>query len=265
MASKEVVAAVSRTVGENPRIELLTLADPGPDEVRVVLGASAVCHSDLSYIDGDWTPELPAVWGHEAAGIVESVGRPGNGSDSDSAVEPGDRVVVSLVRACGACRACRAGNAVCCTGEFATDHGSPLTDQSGAAVGRGLGTAAFAEAVVVHRSQVVAIPDELDMTAASLLGCGVLTGVGAVRRSSPVAPGQSVVVVGCGGVGLSAIQGAHISAAEHIVAVDPDTDRRSLALQLGAPVAIDQGDRAGPEHTSETLHKHGHLAEHVFV
>ncbi|MBC8365014.1 MAG: alcohol dehydrogenase catalytic domain-containing protein [Actinobacteria bacterium] len=250
-------AAVCRGVGEPQRVEELQLAAPGPGEVRVRVDACAVCHSDLMYVDGDWATDFPLVMGHEAAGCVLEIG-----SDVDD-VDAGDQVIVSLVRSCGGCPACRRGHHVACSGEFAIDCASPLTDASGSPVAQGLNTGAFAEQVVVHRSQVVPYPVDMPAASASLLACGVLTGAGAVHNTAQVQAGDAVVVVGCGGVGLGAIQGARLAGADPIVAVDPLPDKRESALAFGATHAVDPtGGGAGAAIRESTS---GRLADHVFV
>ncbi len=156
-------------------IESLDLARPGPDEVRVRVQAVAICHSDVAQADGAWGGELPAVYGHEAAGVVEEVGR-------GTLLEVGQSVVVTLIRSCGECHRCRRGELVACTTRFALDEQSPLTTPDGRPVVHGLRCAAFAEQVVVHASQVVPIDSAIDPVPASLLACGVITGVGAVHQ-----------------------------------------------------------------------------------
>ena len=204
-------AAVSHGVGVPPSIEDLQLNAPNPNEVRVEITACAVCHSDLSYLDGTWATDFPLVLGHEATGYVVELGESGNeygGNGSDLAV--GDPVVITLIRSCGICRACRRGHDVACTGEISLNRRSPLADTAGNRIIQGLNVGAFAEQVVVHRSQVVKLPDDVDPVAACLLGCGVLTGYGAVANTAQVAAGDAVVVVGCGGVGSGALQAARI-------------------------------------------------------
>ncbi len=252
-----VRAAVCRGVGEPQSIEHLVLAAPGPGEVRVRVDACAVCHSDLMYTDGGWATDFPLVMGHEAAGCILETGP----AVADVAV--GDQVVVSLVRSCGECPACRRGHHVTCSGEFALDRHSPLTDGTGSPVAQGLNTGAFAEQVVVHRSQVVPHPADVPSTSASLLACGVLTGAGAVHNTAQVQAGDVVVVVGCGGVGIGAIQGARLAGAEQIVAVDPLTDKRESALLLGASHAVDpvSGDVAAVLREATG----GRLADHLFI
>ena len=176
----------------------------------------AVCGSDIAYIDGEWESPRPAVFGHEAAGVIEALG-PGVGGFG-----VGDRVVVTLVRSCGSCRHCVRSEPVGCLGTFALDVRSPLRDGSGTEVHHGRGMAAFASAVVVHRSQVVRIASDIRLDVAALLSCGVLTGVGAAVNTAAVRPGSHVVVLGCGGVGLNVVQGARLSGATTVAAFDPD-------------------------------------------
>lgn len=249
-------AAVNRAAGEPLTVESLVLADPGPDEVRVRLAASAICHSDVSYIDGAWDAELPAVWGHEATGAVVAVG-------TDAMVAIGDQVVVTLVRSCGTCRYCLAGRSVACSGRFALDECSPLATPDGEVVNHGLGTAAFAEEVVVHTSQVVAIPADIPPTSAALLGCGVVTGVGAVTNTAEVEAGSSVVVVGCGGVGLNVVQGAAIAGADPILAVDIEPSKLDMAKRLGATQGVDPSATDPAELVAEVTS--GAMSDYVFV
>ena len=221
-----VRAAVCRSHGGPSSIESLLLAPPGPDEVRVRLEATAICHSDVAYARGDWGGSLPAVFGHEAIGrVVESHG---------SGFAVGTRVLVTLIRSCGHCRACRRGHEVACSTRFALDDRSPLSTPAGEIVAQGLRTAAFAEEVLVHVSQVVEVPERLDAVAGSLLACGVITGVGSVLNTAAVAPGDRILVVGCGGVGLNVVQGAVLAGAEVIVAVDPIGAKLDHARRLGA-------------------------------
>ncbi|MEC8998961.1 MAG: zinc-binding dehydrogenase [Actinomycetota bacterium] len=266
---------MSRGVGLPPSIEDLHLAAPGAEEVRVEVTACAVCHSDLSYLDGTWATEFPLVLGHEASGRVVELGSTrGGGSNSEADdcgsgtpaggdIRVGDPVVVTLVRTCGKCRACRRGHDVACTGNLALNHRSPLSDTDGNPVAQGLNVGAFAEQVVVHRSQVVRLPDDVDPLAASLLGCGVLAGAGAVTNTARVAAGDAVVVIGCGGVGTGAIQAARIAGAEPIIAVDPSGDKRSAALDFGATLAVDPvtEDLAGAITTATD----GRLADQILV
>src|ERR1700683_4954120 len=167
-------AAVCRAFGRPLEIETLELAPPGPGEVRVRMAACAICHSDIFYMDGAWGGELPAVYGHEAAGIVEE------GGGRVAHLKPGDHAVVTLIRSCGRCLACAEGAQVFCDAVFPLDEKSPLVSNKGEAIGHGLRTGAFAEHVVVDASQAVAIDRSVPLDSASLIACGVLTGVGAV-------------------------------------------------------------------------------------
>ena len=267
-------AAVSRGIGIPTGIEDVHLAAPGPDEVRVEIEACAVCHSDLSYLDGTWATGFPLVLGHEAAGRVLEVGvgvgvdaelgaDAGRNTGTETDLSVGDPVVISLIRTCGTCRACLRGHDVACTGEIALNTTSPLTAADGTALIQGLAVGAFAEQVVVHRSQVVALPDDVDPVAASLLGCGVLTGSGAVTNTARVSADDAVVVVGCGGVGIGAIQAARLAGAHPIVAVDPSADKREAALGFGATHAADPSTSDLAAVITEA--NNGHLADHLLV
>ena len=189
-------AAVCRAFGAPLTVETVELAEPGPGEVLIRTAACAICHSDIFYLDGAWGGELPAVYGHEAAGMIEAVG-PGV-----SRVKPGDHVVATLIRNCGFCPACTEGAPVFCEEVFPLDRLSPLTDSAGARIVHGLRTGAFAEHMIVDQSQAVAIPKDMALDSAALIACGVLTGMGAVINTAGVKAGSSVVVIGCGGVGL---------------------------------------------------------------
>lgn len=226
-------AAVCRGFGEPLVVEELELSRPGAGEVQVALAACAICHSDVSLVDGAWGGELPAVYGHEAAGIVESIGPEVSGA------RPGDRVVVSLLRSCGHCFFCERDESHLCEHEFPADRASRLRTGAGEPVVQGLHTAAFAETVVVDESQVAVVPESLPLDAASLLGCGVVTGFGAVAERAAVPRGASVLVVGAGGVGLNSIQAAALRGASPLVAADPAPAKREAALRFGATHAFD--------------------------
>ncbi|MFW2333116.1 alcohol dehydrogenase catalytic domain-containing protein [Ilumatobacter sp.] len=227
-----VRAAVCREFATPLTVEHLTLADPGPGEVRVRVDAVAICHSDVSYADGEWGGDLPAVWGHEAAGQIVEVGD-GVGFDV------GERVVVTLIRSCGECSRCQRGAEVACGERFALDRLTPLSDADGRPIDQGMRTGAFAEQVIVHASQIVPIDEDIPAASASLLACGVITGVGAVLNTAQVAPASTVVVLGCGGVGLNVVQGAALAKADTIVASDPQVAKLDLAIHLGATHAVD--------------------------
>ncbi len=228
-ASGRVRAAVCRSFGAPLEIEELSLTAPGAGEVRVRIAACAICHSDIAFAEGAWGGVLPAVYGHEAAGVVEETGPDVTG------VEPGDRVVVSLVRSCGRCYFCEREEWHLCELELPRDGEGRLRTGAGEAIHQAMNTGAFAEEVVVHGSQVAPIPASLPFDVASLLGCGVLTGLGAALDRASVTRGSTVVVVGTGGVGLNVVQGAAIAAAEQIIAVDLSPTKREVATHSGRP------------------------------
>lgn len=220
-------AAVCREFGKPLVIEEVNLRAPKAGEVEVKLAACAICHSDILYAEGAWGGTLPAVYGHEAAGHVTAVG------DGVTGYAVGDTVLVTLIHSCGHCIPCNHGQPARCETGVDRDHG-PLSTADGGALHYGLQTAAFAEKVVVHASQLAAIPADIPMASASLLSCGVITGVGAATNTAKIRPGSSVVVIGAGGVGLNAIQGAAICGASRIIAVDLSQDKLDAAKEFGA-------------------------------
>jgi S-(hydroxymethyl)glutathione dehydrogenase / alcohol dehydrogenase len=248
-------AAVCRAFGQPFRLESLTLAPPGAFEVEVAVEACAICHSDIAFADGAWGGDLPVVCGHEAAGRVLALGSDVRG------LAIGERVLVTLIRACGACPACCGGAPTSCDRAWDTRPGL-LSDAAGAPVRQGMATAAFAERVVVDRSQCVPLPEDLDPDLACLLACGVITGVGAVLNTARMQPGASVAVIGAGGVGLNAIQGAVLGGAARIVALDVSAAKLAAAMELGAS----DGVLAGPEATEAVrCLTGGRGVDHVFV
>lgn len=226
-------AAVCRAFGEPLVIEEIGIAAPQRGELRVEVAACAICQSDIHYARGAWGGELPAVFGHEAAGVVAEIGAGVQG------FVPGDHVVVTLIRACGTCEACGRGEDVLCGQRFPLDEQSPLTALDGSSIVQGLRTGAFAEQVVVDASQAVVVPATIPFDRAALLGCGVITGFGAAVNTAQVETGSSVVVFGTGGVGLNAVQGAAIAGASTIVAVDPSAAKRAVAVVFGATHVVD--------------------------
>lgn len=221
-------AAVCRSFGQPLEIEELSIAEPGAGELRVRLAACAICHSDVTLAEGGWGGELPAVYGHEASGIVDSIG-PGV-----SGVKPGDHVVITLIRSCGDCHYCSRDIETQCDASFHLDDQSPLSGPGGEKVSQGLNTGAFAEQVVVEQSQVSVIPKDIPLDSASILACGVLTGFGAVTNTAAIEPGSQVAVLGCGGVGINSIQGAVHCGASRIIALDLLDEKLELARQFGA-------------------------------
>ncbi len=226
-----IKAAVCHTFGEPLVVEEVRLAAPAIGQIEVTLDAVAICHSDISFADGAWGGTLPAVYGHEAAGRISAVGTGVTG------LAEGDTVVVTLIRACGTCPSCSAGKPVICDTPVDGDNG-PLSTADGGPLHQAMACGAFAEKVVVDQSQVVKIPSEIPMESASLIACGVITGVGAVVNAAEIRAGQDVVVIGAGGVGLNAIQGARIAGARRIIAVDMSEEKLEIAKQFGATDGI---------------------------
>lgn len=223
----KIKAAVCHEFNAPLVIEEVELAPPGAGEVEVEIEACAICHSDLSFMDGGWGGTLPAVYGHEAAGRISALGA---GVDGYAV---GDAVLVTLIRSCGTCAPCASGQPVQCGTAYDRDAG-PLRTVEGGVLQHGLACGAFAEKAVVHRSQIARIPEDMPMDAASLLSCGVITGMGAVINTAKVRPGSSVVVIGAGGVGLNAIQGARIAGAARVIAMDLLPEKLEVAKEFGA-------------------------------
>ncbi len=224
-------AAVCREFAKPLVIEELSLLPPEADQILVDITACAICHSDITYAKGDWGGTLPAVYGHEAVGRVRELGSDVKG------FKVGDRALVTLIRHCGHCSPCAEGMPVVC--DHAGEGESPIRDGEGVTLVQGMATGGFAEQVVVHRSQAITLPDDIPDDVASLLACGVITGVGAVVNAAKVRPGQTVAVIGAGGVGLNVIQGAVIAGASKIIAIDLNETKFAEAKAFGATVTLD--------------------------
>jgi S-(hydroxymethyl)glutathione dehydrogenase/alcohol dehydrogenase len=226
-------AAVLTAAGKPLEVVDIELHPPTAGQVRVRLVATGVCHSDLSLRDGVIPQPTPAVLGHEGAGVVEEVG-PGV-----ETVAPGDHVIISWVTPCRRCRFCLGGQPWLC--ERGIDHAfaGHYATWNGEGLWCGLGTATFAQQTVVPEGAVVPIDPSFPLAHAALIGCGVVTGVGAVVNAARVAPGDTVAVVGCGGVGLAAVQGARLAGATRIVAVDRVAAKLDLAAANGATDVVD--------------------------
>lgn len=249
-------AAVCHAFGQDLSIEEVVLAPPGPGELRVRLAAVAICHSDILYMEGAWGGHLPAVYGHEASGRVAELGAGVLG------MAVGDPVVVTMIRACGTCHFCRLGRPTMCETGYDRAQGT-LRLPCGTVVEHGMGTAAFAEEVVVHASQVAPIPDGVPMDAAALLACGVITGAGAVLNSAKVEPGAQVVVIGAGGVGLNTVQAARLAGASRVIAIDLADEKLAVAREFGATDTL----RADTPKLRRAVHDltEGRGADYVFV
>lgn len=240
-------AAVLREAGGPLVVEEVRLDRPGPGEVVARMVAASICHSDVHTITNG-APHLPMVIGHEAAGVVVEVG------EGVTDLAPGDKVALSFIPSCGSCWACVRGLPVECergsaigSEGRALDGTFKLRSAGGEEVGQMVRLGAFSEHVLVHRDSCVKVPDDADLEVAALMSCGFVTGAGAVVNIAGTRPGDSVVVVGTGGVGIAAIQGAVLAGAAKIVAVDVNPDKLEVARSFGATHVVDATDQAWPD------------------
>ncbi|MDH6132440.1 S-(hydroxymethyl)mycothiol dehydrogenase [Kitasatospora sp. MAA4] len=224
--SQQVKGVIARGKGEPVQVETIVVPDPGPGEAVVKVQACGVCHTDLHYREGGINDDFPFLLGHEAAGVVESVG------DGVTEVAPGDFVILNWRAVCGQCRSCRRGRPQYC---FATHNAKqPMTLLDGTPLSPALGIGAFAEKTLVAAGQCTKVDPAASPAAAGLLGCGVMAGLGAAVNTGNVGRGDSVAVIGCGGVGNAAVMGARLAGAAKIIAVDIDDRKLATALRLGA-------------------------------
>lgn len=228
-------AAILHTPREPLTIEEVQIAKPGPREVLIRTVAVGVCRSDLHFVDGAYPHPLPTIPGHEAAGIVEAVG------SEVTMVKPGDAVVTCLSAFCGHCDQCVTGHLSLCTDDSTRRKpGEPPRLMMGdKVVHQMLNLSAYAEQMLVHEHACVAINPDMPLDRACVIGCAVTTGAGAVFHAADVSPGETVAVVGCGGIGLAAVNAAKIAGAGRIIAIDPVPEKRALARKLGATDAVD--------------------------
>jgi S-(hydroxymethyl)glutathione dehydrogenase / alcohol dehydrogenase len=234
-----VKAAVLIEAGKPLQIEQINIANPGPHEVLIRTAACGLCHSDLHFIEGTYPHPLPAIPGHEAAGIVEAVG------SEVRTVKVGDAVVTCLSAFCGHCEYCVSGRmSLCLGGDTRRKAGEAprLTRPDGSIVNQMLNLSAYAEMMLVHEHACVAINPEMPLDKASVIGCAVTTGAGTIFNACKVTPGETIAVIGCGGVGLATINAAKIAGAGRIIAADPMPEKRALAMKLGATDVIDPMD-----------------------
>src|SRR5215813_8749799 len=228
--TQTVRGVISRKKGEPVEVVDVVIPDPGPGEVVVEIIACGVCHTDLTYRDGGINDEFPFLLGHEAAGTVESVG------EGVTHVEPGDFVILNWRAVCGECRACKRGEPWYC---FATYNATQkMTLEDGTPLSPALGIGAFAEQTLVAAGQCTKVDPAVPPEVAGLLGCGVMAGLGAAINTGAVTRGDSVAVIGCGGVGDAAILGANLAGAHTIIAVDVDPRKLEWARQFGATHVI---------------------------
>ncbi|MBY6349979.1 S-(hydroxymethyl)mycothiol dehydrogenase [Rhodococcoides corynebacterioides] len=228
---QHVRGVVARSKGAPVTTETVVVPDPGPNDVVVAIQACGVCHTDLHYREGGINDEFPFLLGHEAAGVVETVG------DDVTHVAPGDFVVLNWRAVCGQCRACKRGEPWYC---FDTHNASKkMTLEDGTELTPALGIGAFADKTLVHEGQCTKVDPDADPAVVGLLGCGVMAGIGAAMNTGNVGRGDSVAVIGCGGVGDAAIAGARLAGAGTIIAVDRDKGKLDWATELGATHTVD--------------------------
>ncbi|GEE00529.1 S-(hydroxymethyl)mycothiol dehydrogenase [Gordonia spumicola] len=229
--SQVVKGVISRIKNAPTELVDIVIPDPGANDVVVKIQTCGVCHTDLAYATGGINDEYPFLLGHEAAGVVESVG------SGVTHVEVGDFVVLNWRAVCGECRACKRGRPWYC---FDTHNASvPMTLTDGTELSPALGIGAFAEKTLVHEGQCTKVDPSVDPAVACLLGCGVMAGLGAAMNTGGVSRGDSVAVIGCGGVGDAAIAGARLAGATTIIAVDRDPGKFDWATELGATHTVD--------------------------
>ena len=240
---QQVQGVIARSKGAPVELVDITIPDPGPNDVVVRIQACGVCHTDLTYRDGGINDEFPFLLGHEAAGIVESAG------SAVTHVQVGDFVVLNWRAVCGNCRACRRGRPWYCFDTFNAGQSMTLTD--GTELTPALGIGAFAEKTLVHEGQCTKVDPNADPAVVGLLGCGVMAGLGAAMNTGNVSRGDSVAVIGCGGVGDAAIAGARLAGASPIIAIDRDPKKLQWATELGATHTIDASQADAVEAVQE--------------
>lgn len=228
-------AAVLHAPGSPMTIEEVVIEKPGRNEVLVRTTAAGLCHSDLHFADGVYPYPLPAVLGHEAAGVVEMVG------EDVTYLKPGDHVISCLSVFCGTCEMCLRGNmSVCLSPKVKLPPGvAKRMSWKGQHLNQFLNISAFAEQMLVHEHALVKVREDMPLDLACLIGCGVVTGYGAVARTAAVEPGSTVAVFGCGGIGLATVNAAHIAGAARIIAVDRDPSKAAMSKIFGATDFVD--------------------------
>ena len=224
--SQTVHGVISRAKNEPVELVEIVIPEPGPHDVVVKVQACGVCHTDLAYRDGGINDDYPFLLGHEAAGVVESVG------EQVTHVAEGDYVVLNWRAVCGECRACKRGEPQYCFDTHNASRTMTLTD--GTELSPALGIGAFADKTLVHEGQCTKVDAQADPAVAGLLGCGVMAGMGAAMNTASVKRGQSVAVIGCGGVGIAAVVGARLAGAGRIIAADIDPRKLEWARDFGA-------------------------------
>ncbi len=228
-------AAVLETCPVELVIDDISIRKPGPNEVLIRTAFAGLCHSDLHFMEGKYPSPVPAVLGHESAGVVEQVG------ERVTYVQPGDHVITCISGFCGACRYCLSGRPNLCDRALIQPDTSlgPRLSRGDQAVFQFADLSSFGEQLLVHENFVVKIRDDMPLDKAALIGCGVTTGVGAVLNTANVRPGDTVAVIGCGGIGLNAIQAAAIVGAARVIAIDRVASKLDLATRFGATDVVD--------------------------
>ncbi len=226
--TRSMKAAVLYKYNQPLVIEEVTIGEPQVGEVLIRMAASGICHSDINVVKGDEQQDLPVILGHEAAGYVEAVG------ENVTHVKAGDRVAAALWRSCGRCYYCASGTPSLCDAAHVLDSETRVHDLKGNPIRQGMRVASWAEYIIVDQSQVFPVPQYMPLETAALMGCGVITGVGAVINTAQVEVGSSVVVLGLGGVGINAVQAARLAGARHIIAVDLLDSKLETAREFGA-------------------------------
>lgn len=250
-------AAVCYEVGKPLVIEEIDIDSPRPGEVKIKMAATAVCHSDIHAFRGEIPEALPSVGGHESAGYIEEVG------EGITSVKPGDPVVATLLAACGKCRFCTTGRPHLCEAKWPRVEDSPYKNKQGQKLAQMFRIGSFAEYTILHESQVVKVPENMPLDSACMLACGVITGFGAVTRRAKVEVGSSCAIIGVGGVGLNSVQGAAISGAYPVIAVDLTDSKLEAAKKFGATHTVNSDKVDAIEAVKEITGGRG--ADYVFV
>lgn len=250
-------AAVCYEYGKPLVVEEVDISPPKRGEVKVRLAATAVCHSDIHVIHGDFPEPLPIIPGHESAGYIEEVG------EGVTSLKKGDKVVASLLVSCGRCLYCKTGRTHMCDAVFPRDTESPYRNKKGQSLNQMIRIGSFAEYTIVYESQCVKLPPDIPLDSASLLACGVITGFGAVVNRAKVEVASSCVIIGIGGVGLNAVQGASISGAYPVIAMDLSDSKLKASKAFGATHTVNSAREDAVEAVKEMTEGRG--ADYVFI
>jgi S-(hydroxymethyl)glutathione dehydrogenase/alcohol dehydrogenase len=255
--SRRMKAAILYETNQPLVIEEVTIGHPQAGEVLIKMAASGICHSDVNVVKGDEKQPLPVILGHEAAGYVEEVGA------GVTHVKPGDRVAAGIWRSCGRCYYCGTGLPSLCETAHVLDTETRVHDLNGMPIRQGMRVASWAEYAIIDHSQAVLVPETMSIEVAALVGCGVITGVGAVINTAQVEVGSSVVIIGLGGVGINAVQAARIAGARHVVAIDLLDDKLETARAFGATHVVNPRRHDAVRFVKELTDGRG--ADYVFL